>query len=175
LKHAFTPAVAYRLIKKAKTNFNRHPYAPQAWKDVFNKLHLFVAINEKSPGFPTAWAASWMLNDYHGKTYGIDPLAPKTKIGKKEWWLCLEFKAWAVCTADGPSLFNLVAHEASHSLDYVIRGKMQEPDESHDAFFRVLVDMMGGTEDYRFPHQSYVTKRIEQSIDSFYGCSIVAE
>lgn len=175
MKNAFTPAVAYRLIEKAKTNFSRHPYAPNAWKAVFNKLHMFVAISEKIPGCPSAWAMAWMLNDYHGKTYGIDPLAPKTKVGKREWWLCLEFQAQAVCMADGPSLFNLVTHEVAHCLDYVIRGKMQEADEAHDEFFKVLMGMMGGTEDYRFPHYGYVAKRIEKSIDSFYGESIVAE
>ncbi len=175
MKVAFTPTIAYNLIKRAKNNFRRHPYAPQIWKDAFDKLHVYVAINEKIPGNPNCLAMSWMLNDYHGASYGIDPTDPKTKVGNKEWWLCLEFQAHTVCESDGPSLFNLVAHEVTHSLDYVIRGKMQETsDEAHDEFFRVLMNMMGATEDYRFPHKSGVYKRVEKSIEAFGGVSIVA-
>jgi hypothetical protein len=175
LKIAFTPTIAYNLIKRAKSNFRKCPYAPQVWKDTFDKLHLFVAIAEKIPGYPNCWAMSWMLNDTHGKTYGIDPLIPKTKVGNKEWWLCLEFQIQTVCEADGPSVFNLITHEAAHSLDYGLRGKMQETnEEAHDEFFRVLMTMMGGTENYRFPHKSGVQGRVNKSIDAFYGTSVVA-
>lgn len=174
MKIAFTPTIAYNLIKRAKNNFRRHPYAPQVWKDIFDKLQIYVAIAETIPESPNCWAMSWLLNDYHGKTYGIDPQAPKTKIGNKEWWLCVEFQINAVCEADGPSLFNLVTHEVAHSLDYVIRGKMQATnEESHDEFFKVLMGMMGGTEDYRFPHKAGVQSRVNKSIDAFYGVSIV--
>lgn len=175
MKIAFTPTVAKNLIQRAKSNFRRHPYAPQQWKDIFDQLHVFVAITESITGCDQAMAMSWMLNDYYGKRYGIDPSFAKTKIGRTEWWLCLEFKAKVVCEADGPSLFNLVAHEITHSLDYVIRGKMQETDEdSHDEFFRVLMSMMGGKEDYRFPYRTGLNKRIQRAIDAFGGPSIVA-
>lgn len=138
-------------------------------------MHVFVAITEQIQGNDYAWAMSWMMNDYYGKQYGIDPNFAKTKVGKTDWWLCLEFQAKTVCEADGPSLFNLVAHELTHSLDYVIRGKMQETnEESHDEFFQVLHSWCGATEDYRFPHKSGVNKRIQNSIDAFGGVSIVA-
>lgn len=175
MKIAFTPTVAKNLIRRAKNNFRRHPYAPQPWKEIFEQLHVFVAINEVFSCDERAMAMSWMLNDFYGKKYGIDPNFAKTKVGKTEWWLCLEFQAKVVCEADGPSLFNLVTHELSHSLDYVIRGKMQETnEESHDEFFRVLMTFMGGTEDYRFPHKVGLNKRIQSSIEAFGGVSIVA-
>lgn len=175
MKIAFTPTVAKKLIKRAKNNFRRHPYAPQPWKDTLDQLHVFVAISETITGCEHAMAMSWMLNDYYGKQYGIDPNFAKTRIGRTEWWLCLEFQAKVVCEADGPSLFNLVAHELSHSLDYVIRGKMQETnEESHDEFFRVLMSFMGATEDYRFPYRTGLNKRIQSSIEAFGGVSIVA-
>lgn len=175
MKIAFTPTVAKNLITRAKSNFRKHPHAPQQWKDLFDQLHVFVAITDSIKGCSAAMAMSWMLNDYYGRQYGIDPNFAKTKIGRTEWWLCLEFKAQTVCEADGPSLFNLVAHEVAHSLDYVIRGKMQETNEdSHDEFFRVLMSFMGATEDYRFPHRTGLNKRIQASIDAFGGVSLVA-
>jgi hypothetical protein len=175
VKIAFTPTIAKKLIKRAKNNFRRHPYAPPNWKDIFDQLHVFVAINEGFSSNAHAMAMSWMLNDYYGKRYGIDPSFAKTKVGKTDWWLCIEFQAKIVCEADGPSLFNLVAHELSHSLDYVIRGKMQDTNEkSHDEFFCVLMSFMGGAENYRFPHKSGLNKRIQSSIDSFGGISIVS-
>lgn len=175
MKNVFTPSVAKNLIKRAKNNFRCHPHAPATWKDIFDQLHVFVAINDGFTDNEHAMAMSWMLNDYYGRLYGIDPTFTKTKIGTTEWWLCLEFQAKVVCEADETSLFNLVSHELSHSLDYVIRGKMQETDEKvHDEFFCVLRSFMGGTEDYRFPHRTGLKKRIQTSIKAFGGISIVA-
>ena len=176
MKIAFTPTVAYRFIKKAKANFNRHKFAPKEWKDILAKLKVYVCIEEIIEEDTTCMAMSWMMNDYYGKLYGIDPTDPKTRIGKKDWWLVLGFKAEVACTADSRSLYNLVVHELSHSLDYVIRGKMQPSDSgSHDSFFEVLVSMMGGVEEYRNPYRKALQKRIKKSIASFGGQSVVAK
>ncbi len=175
MKIAFTPQVAYRLIDRAKSNFRNHKYAPKEWKDTFDKLSVYVCVNESIPYYPGALAMSYMLNTVNGRDFGIDPLAPKTKIGGREYWLALEFAIDTVCQADGPSLFNLVCHEVTHSLDYVIRGKMQETNEgSHDEFFRVLMNFMGATEDYRFPHRTKLAYRRKKSIESFGGLGVVA-
>lgn len=174
MKTAFTPAIAYQMIKRAKANFRKNKLAPKEWKEVLDKLDVHVCLAKSIKYYPECWAMSMMLNKYHGKVYGIDPSQSTIKIGRSKWWLAIEFKAEFVCTVDNASVFNLIAHELAHSLDYVIRQKMQEPKESHDEFFRVLQSLMGGTEDYRFPHRVGVQKRITKSIDSFGGVSRVA-
>lgn len=174
MKTAFTPAIAYQFIKRAKANFRNNKVVPQQWKDVLDKLEVYVCISKSLPYYPECYAMSWMLNDHHGRLYGIDPTETKIKIGKSKWWLALEFKAEFVCIADNTSVFNLVAHELAHSLDYVLRQRIQVPSQSHDNFFKVLESMMGGLDSYRFPHRVGLQKRLAKSIDSFGGTSKVA-
>ena len=65
--------------------------------------------------------------------------------------------------------FNLVAHELAHSLDYVLRDEMQEPSKSHDAFFQVLFEFMGGKPKYYFPENLGASLREKRTIKSFGG------
>ena len=171
MKIAFTPEVAYRLIKKAKQNF-KNSGASQEWKDALDKLTVYVSVKESMIlRKQQAWAVAWLVNKSWAKSYGIDPTEPMVKVDGKKWWIVLEFSLDKINTADPKSAFNLVTHELAHALDYVIRGF---GNATHDAVWSSMHQLMGGDEKYRFPHRTSLAKRNNKSIDTFYGTGIVA-
>ncbi len=165
----FTPAVASRLIRQVKSEFNKNPLTPTEWKSVLSDLPVYVCVSRDiycNNGYK-AWAMSWIFNKKNGARYKLGPNEPMTKIGKGMFWPTIEFDLSIVSTADAKSLYNLTAHELAHSLDYKLRG--QTDAEDHDSFWGTLFMMMGGQEEYRFPNRTILQTRINKSIESFGG------
>jgi hypothetical protein len=173
MKTAFTPKIAYQLIAKAKKNFRTNKIAPREWSKVLDTLPIYICVYPVLRQQAYAWSNLVPFNNT-SLGYEIKHNSKYVTTERKKYWLVHEYSSEVMAKAKDETVFNLVAHELAHSLDYVLRNQMQPLSKAHDAFFQVLMGFMGGFDRYSFPERKGSSARAKKTIESFGGAGKVA-
>lgn len=140
MKYKLTPKVIDRYIVRAANNFY-DSNAPNSQKKQLERLIPNLDWQYCS-SLKTSWGQAYMLHPY-------DALSGRTETKRKpikiqclgdKYHILLQLNERVLQWARPQEVFDTVAHELGHCLDFCLRGTT-----FHDKYWKTLTQSMGGT------------------------------